>query len=200
MFSRCWSPTRFLWKRCGTFISIHNRHADTWSKCIQLCTRYYRNNYMPFFDLFKKKGKEENPPFMSTLTKRAVHLGSIVVLTAVNAHIITALILWHFDLYCTLDRFALSIAGKECDLVQSTVLVSRPLGYATGCISSNSTCIWCRVDGWLNTLKHLRRLQHCQNKSLAWDNCYDYSSVDKCKQMWRSNYVMAKHIFPHLPP
>ena len=147
----------------------------------------------------KKKGKEENPPLISTPTERSVHFGSIVVLTAVDAHTIAALIVRYLDKHTSFG-FSYSIAGKERDLVHPAILVPGPLGSEAGGVSSNSTCIWCMVDGGLDTLKHLRRLQHCQNKSLALGNCYDCSSVDKCKQMWGSNYVMAKHIFPHLPP
>jgi len=45
----------------------------------------------------KKKGKEENPPSLPTLTERSVHSGSIVVLTAVDAHTIAALIVGYLD-------------------------------------------------------------------------------------------------------
>ncbi|KAF5410452.1 MAG: DNA replication and repair protein RecF [Candidatus Methanogasteraceae archaeon] len=39
------------------------------------------------------------------------------------------------------------------------------------------------LTAYYNTLKYLRRPQHCQNKSPARGSCYDCSSVDKCEQM-----------------
>ncbi|RZN42780.1 MAG: hypothetical protein EF813_01230 [Methanosarcinales archaeon] len=108
----------------------------------------------------KKKGKEENPPFISTPTERSVHFGGIVVLTAVDAHTIVALIVRYLDKHTSFG-FSYSIAGKERDLVHPAILVPGPLGSDAGSVSSNSACIWCMVDGGLDTLKHLRRLQHC---------------------------------------